>query len=356
MEQNSKRLKKFFRQLPKIELHRHLEGSLRLTTMLEIAQAFNLDLPHLDPPLFRQLVQVIPGETYDYRNFLSKFKTLRMFYRTPEIIQRITREAVEDAAQDNIRHLEIRFTPVALGVIRQIPPAEVIDLVIEAARLAGGKEKISWSLIVSMNRHESVELAEKVVRAALDRKDDGVAGLDLAGDEANFSARPFAPLLKDARKGGLPLTVHAGEWGGPENVVEAIETLEAERIGHGVRVMEDEAAVRLAIDNGTVFEVCPTSNYQTGVCNDLVHHPLKAMIEAGIRTTLNTDDPGVSAIKLTHEFVNAHQYMNISMDQLRAVTLQAAENAFLPPENRASLAAEISVDFDRLVSEQALID
>ncbi len=349
MDTNSTRSKKFFRILPKIELHRHLEGSLRLSTMLEIAQSFDLDLPYSDPPFLRQLVQVLPGEPYTYRNFLSKFKTLRLFYRTPEIIHRITQEAIGDAAEDNVRHLEMRFTPVALGVIRQIPAEEIIDIVVTAAEEARKKHQISTSLIVSMNRHESLHLAEKVVRAAVDRRNDGIAGLDLAGDEANFPAAPFADLLGNARKDGLLLTIHAGEWGGAENVVEALQLFKADRIGHGVRVMEDADAVLLAAESGATFEVCPTSNLQSGVCSNLSTHPMKRMMDAGIKVTLNTDDPGVSAIKLTHEYVNAHNVMQLTVGDLRKATLDAAQNAFLNGSDRRHLVNNIGKEFDQKI-------
>ena len=352
MKSNSKRSKAFFKLLPKIDLHRHLEGSLRFETMLEIARTFDLDLPHDQPDHFRRLVEVMPDDPHDYKNFLSKFKTLRQLYRTPEIIQRIAREAVFDAAEDNVRHLEIRFTPVALGVIRQIPPGEVIDLVVEAAQTAASDAGISLSLIVSMNRHESVDLAAQVVRAAVDRKTRGVAGLDLAGDEVNFSAQPFAGLFREARQAGLRLTVHAGEWGGPENVVEAIAVLEAERIGHGVRVCEDPQAVALAAERQVAFEVCPTSNYQTGVFSQLNRHNLVAMFDEGLRVTLNTDDPGISAIELTHEYLAASQELGASLDRLRAMTLEAAKSAFLPDESKQGLVERMAVDFDHAVASQ----
>jgi adenosine deaminase len=339
--------KEFYRALPKVELHRHLEGSLRLATMLEIAQQYHLDVPLHDPPALRQLVQVLPGEPYTYQNFLSKFLTLRKFYRSPEIIQRVTREAVYDAAADNIRYLELRFTPVALGIMEKFPLTDVMDWVIEAAQEAEQKCGVVTRLIAGVNRHESIELAEKVTRFAIDRRADGIVGLDLAGDEANFSARPFAPLFREARQGGLRITVHAGEWGPARNVVEAIETLGAERIGHGVRVFEDERAVALARERGVLFEVCPTSNVQSGVCPSLEAHPLQPMMAAGLTTTINTDDPGVSAIKLTYEYTDSCEVLGLSLDDLKQNILSAARHAFLNGGANLQLADDISKELEQ---------
>jgi adenosine deaminase len=155
-------------------------------------------------------------------------------------------------------------------------------------------------LIASVNRHESVELAEQVAWLAAEKLGKGMYGLDLAGNEAEFPAGPFVGVFKEARQAGLHLTIHAGEWGGPENVRFAIEDFDAERIGHGVRVLEDQAVTDLARERGTIFEVCVTSNYQSGVVPALDAHPLKRMFEEGLNATINTDDPSVSRIMLSN--------------------------------------------------------
>ena len=263
----------FYHALPKVELHRHLEGSLRLKTMLEIARAGGITVPINTGPL-SSLVQVQKSEPSTYQNFLAKFSTLRLFYRSPEVIHRITREAVEDAAIDNIRYLELRFTPVALSRAERFPLGDVMDWVCESAQRAARDFHLRVGLIVSVNRHEIVELAEQVAWLAAARIECGMVGLDLAGNEAEFPAGPFAGIFREARQAGLKVTIHAGEWGGPANVREALELFNADRIGHGVRVEEDASTVALARERGTPFEVCVTSNYQTGVAPSLHSHPL----------------------------------------------------------------------------------
>ncbi len=327
-----------FLVLPKAELHRHLEGSLRLATMLDIATQHGLTVPASMLRL-SDMVQVGDKEPYTFSNFLDKFKTLRLFYRSPEVIERVTREAVEDAARDNVRYMELRFTPVALSRAERFPLHDVMDWVCTSARHTAEKFGITVKLIASVNRHESVDLAEQVAWLAADYQDKGIVGLDIAGNEAEFSGKPFAPIFREAKETGLKITVHAGEWGGPDNVREAIEVLGADRIGHGVRVMEDPNVVALAKERGTTFEVCVTSNYQSGVIAKLEDHPLPRMIDAGLKTTINTDDPSISRISLSTEVQMVENQFNLGIPQLKELTMNAVNAAFVSAEQKERLVA-----------------
>ena len=332
-----------FRALPKVDLHRHLEGTLRLDTMLDIAQAHGLTIP-ADVLRLSSLVQVQEEENFSFQNFLAKFNTLRLFYRSPEVIHRITREAVEDAAKDNVRYLELRFTPVALSRAERFPLHDVIDWVISSAAEAARKYDMTVRLIASVNRHESPELAEQVAWLAAEHRDRGLIGMDLAGNEAEFKAEPFHGIFKEARQSGLHLTIHAGEWGPAVNVREAIEQFNAERIGHGVRVLEDKDVTALARERGTAFEVCITSNFQTGVVPALASHPLAAMLEAGLNATINTDDPSISRITLSHEYHAACEDLGLSQEVLKQRILAAAGAAFLPDKEREKLVKDLKKD------------
>ena len=322
--------------LPKVELHRHLEGSLRLSTMLDIARKHGVTVP-VSMLNLSGLVQVQDKDPMTFSNFLDKFKTLRLFYRSPDVIHRVTREAVEDAAKDNVHYLELRFTPVALSRAEGFPLHDVMEWVITSAQDAAKTFGIKVGLIASVNRHESPELAEQVAWLAVDHQKHGLFGLDLAGNEAEFKSNPFHDIFKEAKQSGLHLTIHAGEWGPAENVRDAIENLGAERIGHGVRVLEDEAVAALAKERGVVFEVCPTSNFQSGVVTTMEEHPLPRMIEYGLKVTVNTDDPSVSRISLSNEFQIAHEKLNVSMDVLKQSILLAAESSFLADVEKAEL-------------------
>ena len=334
-----------YKSLPKVELHRHLEGSLRLQTMLEVARAHGITVPASILRL-SDMVQVQDEDPLTFQNFLAKFNTLRLFYKSPDVIHRVTREAVEDAARDNIKYLELRFTPVALSRAERFPLHDVMDWVCESSTKAAEEFEIKVRLVVSVNRHESPELAEQVAWLAAEHKKDGIVGMDLAGNEAEYSARPFTPIFAEAKQSGLHLTIHAGEWAGAGNVREAIEDVGAERIGHGVRVLEDENVVALARERGTTFEVCVTSNYQSGVVPALSAHPLPRMLQAGLDVTLNTDDPSVSRIDLSHEFKLVREDLGVPLDILNGRVLAAAKASFLPDDERDELVKQLENDLN----------
>jgi adenosine deaminase len=332
-----------YRALPKVELHRHLEGTLRLNTMLDIAHQHGITIP-ADILRLSTLVQVQEEEKYSFQNFLAKFNTLRLFYRSPEVIHRITREAIEDAAKDNVKYMELRFTPVALSRAERFPLHDVIDWVITSSRAAAKEFGVIVQLIASVNRHESSELAEQVAWLAAEHKDNGLVGLDLAGNEAEFKSEPFYGVFKEAKQAGLHITIHAGEWGPAGNVKEAIEELGAERIGHGVRVLEDEYVTELAKERGIPFEVCVTSNFQSGVVSRLDAHPLAEMLNRGLNVTLNTDDPSISRITLSHEYHVVCDELGVDKDTLKQRILAGGRAAFLPERDREQLMNEMHRD------------
>jgi adenosine deaminase len=340
----------FYKKLPKVELHRHLEGSLRVKTMMEIVRAHEMDVKNTG--YLRPLVQVDQEDPYTFENFLAKFGTLRLFYKSPDIIKRITWEAVEDAARDHIRYLELRFTPVALSRAEGFPITQVVDWVIDSVQEASAHFDILVRLLVSINRHESVAQAQKVIEIALDKKDRGIVGVDLAGNEADFSGEPFQEVFRIAQESGLRVTIHAGEWGGAENVKQAIEVLGAERIGHGIRVLEDPSTVALARERGTLFEVCVTSNHHSGVVENITDHPIRQMIQQGLNVTINTDDPSISRINLSSEYQTVNQVLGLPIKEVGERVVAAAQGAFLPDDLRAKLAAVISSEFTELINQR----
>jgi adenosine deaminase len=326
------------RRLPKAALHRHLEGSLRLTTLAAAAETYDLPCPRT-PDELRPLVQVMPGEPRSADGFLSKFRVLRHFFCSEALIRQMAREAVADAAQDGVRYLELRFTPVALSNAIGCRFADVIAWVCEEAAAESARSGIETRLIVSINRHEPVEQGASVFDAAFDFLDRGVVAVDLAGREADVDVRPFGPLFERARARGLGLTIHAGEWAGPESVRAALAVFEPERIGHGVRAAEDPALLDELARRGTALEVCPSSNVDSGVVASLAEHPLPRLVQAGVRVTLNTDDPSLSAITLSEEYRRVLAFMPLTLDDVKRMIITAAEAAFLPPEARRELAA-----------------
>lgn len=334
--------------MPKVELHRHLEGSIRLNTLVEVAEQHNIPLPTYEVDVLRPYVQVTREDSPTHQQFLSKFSVLRQFFVAEEVIRRVACEAVEDAAEDNIRYMELRFTPVALAKCMGFPLPDVMTWVHETVTETASRLGIKVNLIVSMNRHESVDIGEQMLRLALDSfaSGNGVVAVDLCGNEVGHPADPFTQLFLEAHEAGLGVTIHAGEWAGAENVLYAIEHIHARRIGHGVRAVEDSVAFKAARDHGVYFEVCPTSNLQTGVVATVSQHPLIDLRFLGANITLNTDDPAIHNITLTDEYALAVQGLNFPLEYLQSCILNAVQAAFLPPHEKAMLEDEFRAALD----------
>jgi adenosine deaminase len=323
--------------LPKIDLHRHLEGSLRLSTLSEIAHQHGVDLPSWSPDELRPYVQVVEEDPPDFLGFLAKFKLLRRFYSSREAVMRVAYEAVTDAAADNIRYLELRFNPVALALNQGFSFEDVADWVTLATQQAQQDHNIQVRLIIQLGRHEP-QYARHLVEIAADRQTQGIVAIDLAGDEINYPITPhFEEVFNWGRKQGLRVTIHAAEAGEASNVRIAVERLGAERIGHGIRAREDLGVMDLLKKKQITLEICPTSNLQTGLIPKLGLHPLFSFYQIGIPVTINTDDPSISNTTLTDEFQVAIHGAHVPFRVLPEMILNAARAAFLPEPEKERL-------------------
>ncbi len=338
-------LRRVLQALPKVELHRHLEGSLRLETLAEIAREHGIDLPSYDLDQLRPYVQ-ITDDPPDFHRFLEKFKLLRRFYTTREAVKRVAYEAVLDAAADNVRYLELRFNPAALAHAQKFSFFEVAEWVIEAVNQAQQETGIIVRLLCTAVRHESYDVARQVIDVAVAYRSQGIVGVDLAGDEVHYSAAPFASLFRHAADHGLGVTIHAGEAGGAANVREAVELLGAQRIGHGIHAIEDSNVVQLLRQRNVTLEVCPTSNLQTGVVDNFGLHPLRDLYVLGVNVTINTDDPSISDTTLTDEYLVAVMGLGVNLRDLRVCIRSAIRSSFLSPEDKRMLERRILEEFD----------
>ncbi len=329
-------LRAFLQRMPKIDLHRHLEGSLRLQTLADIAMEHGIDLPSYKIEDLRRYVQA-RNEQPDYHRFLAKFRLLRRFYRSREALERIAVEVVADAAADNIRYLELRFNPIALSRAQRFPLRDVVEWVTSAITNAQQTHLITVRLILQIGRDEIPRVAEEILELALAYREQGIVGMDLAGDEVNYPAYRLAHIFRRARQEGLGVTIHAGEAGGAANVRDAILLFHAQRIGHGIHALENSEVVRLLLERSIALEVCPTSNLQTGAVHSLSHHPLPDMVALGLRATLNTDDPSISDTTLTDEYLIAITAMGLGLEQIRTAVFHALEAAFLSREEQEAL-------------------
>lgn len=329
-------LRQFLRDLPKIDLHRHLEGSLRLKTVVELAQEHGVNLPSYDIEQLRPLVQV----TYDppdFDRYLAKFHILRRIYSAREVIERVAYEAVADAAADKVRYLEMRFSPSAQAAVHGFSFADTTDWVIAGVKRAQRDFDIKVRLIATLVRHDPFQWAEEITEIIIARQADGVVGFDLAGQAEEYPADPFIQLFKKAKAAGLSITVHAGETTGPETVREAVTRLGAQRIGHGIRAVEDSQVCQLLRQETVALEICPTSNIQTGAVRRFGRHPLKDLYYMGVPVTVNTDNTSVSNTTLTDEYVVAMLGMGVKLPELREMLMTAVEAAFLADDEKEAL-------------------
>ncbi len=328
------------RDLPKIDLHRHLEGSLSLTTLVEVARQHGIDLPGYDIEDLRPLVQMT-DDLPDFQRFLAKFEVLRRFYVSPEVIQRLTREVIVDAARDNVCYLELRFNPLALARAQGFAFDDVVAWVIQATAAAEAETGTRTCLILQIPRDEPLSVAAEIVDIAIAHFGRWLRGIDLAGDETSYPPQGFSGPFERAFEAGLGITVHAGEAAGADGVRAAVTTLHPTRIGHGIRAIEDSNVVRLLRENGIALEVCPTSNVHTGVVPRFCQHPLADLLRLGIRTTLNTDDPSVSGTTLSDEYVVAVDRMGVGAHWIYRMLGHAVTAAFIPPTERGDLRARM---------------
>jgi adenosine deaminase len=333
-----------FHKWTKVDLHRHLEGSLRLSSLEELARELAL-FDGKSPEGFRSTVTVREGDPFQPQYFLSRFETIRRFFTDRDTIERFASEVIEDAAADNVCYLELRFTPAALASQGGFSFEEVSEWVVAAATAAAESRDVQVRFLLSINRHEPITVAEEVGEIALALRTRGVVGLDLAGNELNYPSEPFAGVMGRVRREGLGISVHAGEWGSVDELGMAIRGLGATRIGHGVRILEDEELLREARDAGVCFEISLTSNQRTGAIPDLHAHPLPGMLEAGLQVALTTDDPAIFGVTLSDEYRLARETLNLSPETLKGMTLSAVQASFLEPKGKRQLESQFVREF-----------
>lgn len=322
---------------PLVELHRHLDGNVRLATVLDLARRHRLELPAWTEEELRPHVQVMTREP-DLLGFLAKFAVLKRVFVDQDAVRRVTRENLEDAVAEGIDAIELRFSPYFMGEEHGLDPLAVTEAVCEV--IAESKDlPVFAKPIVILSRTYGPEVAELELEAAIRCRDLGVVALDLAGDERNFPGGLFVLHFERARDAGLRLVAHAGEAAGAESVEQAILGLGVERIGHGVRAIDDPAVLELIADRGIALESCPTSNLQTSTVRSYAEHPLPVFLRRGLLASLSTDDPSISGIDLAHEYGIAQTELGLSEGELLALQKNALETAFLSAEEKAALLA-----------------
>lgn len=323
------------KQLPLTDLHRHLDGNIRIQTILELGQQFGMALPATDLESLRPHVQIVEAEP-SLVAFLSKLDWGVAVLGDLDACRRVAYENVEDALNAQIDYAELRFSPYYMAMKHNLPVAGVVEAVVDGVRAGCRDFGIQANLIGIMSRTFGIQACQQELSALLSQKNHLVA-IDLAGDELGQPGEQFISHFKQVRDAGLQVTVHAGEAAGPESMWQAIHDLGAVRIGHGVKAIQDPALMDYLAKHKIGIESCLTSNIQTSTVASFASHPIKPFLEHGILACLNTDDPAVEGIELPHEYEVAAQQVGLSQDQIRQAQINGLELAFLSDSDKQSL-------------------
>ncbi len=318
------------KKLPKVELHCHLDGCLRIETILDLGQRYNVSLPASNPEDLIKLL-CIGKKRGTLEEYIARFDITLSVMQTPEALTRIAFELIEDVAAENVRYIEVRYAPILhtrLGMTLEEAVEAVRDGLIKGEKAFGVKSGI----IICGIRHISPEASLKLADLCVRYKNKGVVGFDLAGSEENFPA-------KNA-------TIHAGEAFGPSSIHQAIHYCGAHRIGHGTRLKEDKDLMHYVNDHRITMEVCLTSNWHTYSVRSLKQHPFRFYYDQGIRVTLNTDNRLMSDTTLTKEFGLARDLFDFTLHDFREVTIIAMKAAFLPHQERKEMIQSIANELE----------
>lgn len=325
------------KDLPLIDLHRHLDGNIRPKTIWQLAQDQQFSLPgqNYDEFLTHATIQ---DKADNLVEFLTKLDYGVSVLKTLDDVKRIAYENVEDLVSAQIDYAELRFSPFYMAMEHKLPVEAVVEAVIDGIN-QGRKQfvgKTQVNLIGILSRSYGQENCTTELDALL-RFKDHLVGMDLAGDEKGFAGQLFEEHFKKIHKANLPVTVHAGEACGAESAWHAINSLGAQRIGHGVNSIQDPKLVEHLAQNGIAIESCLTSNYQTGTVANLAEHPITEFLNQGVQVCLNTDDPAVEQTELIDEFSIAKNIVGLTTAQIRQLQLNAIDACFLSDSEKQRL-------------------
>ncbi len=334
----------FLKSLPKAELHCHLDGSMRPKTIWELAKKHKVKLPVDTEEKLADYLQV--GEKCkSLEEYLKPFAVTTSVLQWEDALYRATYELAEDAAEENVRYLEIRFSPV-LHIDKKLKLTEVLDSVIKGKKQAEKDFNITIGIIICGLRHTSPETTLKLAELTVAYKNRGVVGFDLAGAERDFPAKDHKESFYLIINNNINTTVHAGEAYGPESIHQAIHYNRANRLGHGTRLFEDGDLLNYVNDHRIPLEMCPTSNVQTKSVVSFEKHPMKFYFDMGIRVTVNTDNRLISNTNLTREYEIVVKEFGFTADELKYLIINGFKSAFLPLKEKVELLRGVTKELE----------
>ncbi|MFR9719446.1 adenosine deaminase [Aeromonas diversa] len=324
------------RSLPLTDLHRHLDGNIRAQTILELGRRHNIVLPADELEALRPHVQIVENEP-SLVAFLKKLDWGVAVLADYDACRRVAYENAEDLLRAGIDYAELRFSPAYMAMAHKLDPQGVVEAVVDGVRAGCRDFGVQANLIGIMSRTFGTEQCRRELEACLAHANALVA-IDLAGDELGFPGELFTEHFRRVRDAGLRVTVHAGEAAGPESMWQAIQDLGAERIGHGVKAIEDPRLMDYLAERRIGIESCLTSNVQTSTVESFERHPIRQFLAHGILACLNTDDPAVEGIELPHEYEVAAPAVGLSAAEIRQAQQNGLTLAFLGDAEKRALA------------------
>jgi adenosine deaminase len=339
-------LDRFLLRCPKVELHVHLEGAMRPAVLLELARRNGIELPARDEAGLKRWFRFT-----DFEHFVQVYLACSRALRGPEDFQLLVHDFLAEQATQNILHTEAHFT-IATHIANGANGGEILAALAEA--IAEGEQRygVTLRLIPDIVRNVGVPPADQTLEWALKGRERGVvAALGFSGSEALYPNEPFREHFAAAAREGLHRVAHAGEHAGPESIRSVLEVCGAERIGHGVRAVDDPTLVKELRASQIPLEVCPTSNLCLGVAPNLLSHPFNRLYRAGVALSVNSDDPAFFNTNLTREYLKLHQTFGYTPAQLAGLSLAALRQSFLPEAEKSVLDEKFRQQFDALGRE-----
>ena len=326
-------------RLPKTDLHVHLDGSLRIPTILELAEQQKVKLPADTAEGLRPFVEV--GEDCkSLVEYLRAFDVTLSVMQTYESLVRTAFELAEDAAKENVRYMEVRYSPI-LHQQKGLTLPAIVQAVLEGLALAEKKYPIKTGVILCGMRHISPEISLKLADLTVAFKNKGVVGFDLAGAEEDFPAKKHKEAFGRVLANNINCTLHAGEAYGPESIHQAIHACGAHRIGHGVRLVEDGDLLNYVNDHRIPLECCPSSNVQTKAVKRMADHPIRLYYDLGLRVTVNTDNRMVTNTSVSQEYLVLHEQLGFTLDEIKELIIMGFKSAFLPYAIKRAMLADV---------------
>ncbi|EGA64927.1 adenosine deaminase [Vibrio brasiliensis] len=321
--------------LPKIDLHCHLDGSLRPQTVIDLAAEQNIELPSTDAEVIKEMM-VAPETCPNLQEYLDRFALPIKVMQTAEGIERISFELFEDAAKENVKYLEVRFAP-HLHIQQGLSHEQIIESAVKGMKRAEALYDIKGNYILSAVKFLPSDTIPPVLDAGEKFLGNGVVAFDLAGSELDNFAHDYVTYTQYARDKGYRITIHAGEQGCGQNVYDAIELLGAERIGHGVAIKDHEQAYQRVKQDVVGLEACPSSNVQTKAIPELKLHPLKEFHKDGLPVTINTDNRTVSNTTMTQEVEKVMELFDLTAEDYAQIYRASVEQCFASDEVKQKL-------------------